>query len=372
MSPTPVRILFTGYAPVHFLCFQPIYERIKDYEGVDVKVSGGLRTKTADGVLYDEYGLYDPLGVERDRVLRVSEIQEMDFDLLFVANTNPIEPRSVGERVQLFHGISFRNKAVRKTATPPDHFFMVGPYMLRAFKFRKLVQSGDGRVVKIGFPKTDPLVDGSLSRDEVLNHFGFSGYRPVLTYAPTGAAHNSMAIMGEELIQRLQETGRYDLIIKPHDHSHDGVDWPSRLLQYEDEHTRVARADSDVIPSLFAADLLITDASSVSNEYALLDRPMVFLDTPDLFLRELQNPKGFFDLGTWGRKAGVVARNPDEALDAITDGLADPEAKSSVRKKMARDLFYNPGRATEAAVEWIVSHVGLDRQPLEPVAMAHP
>ena len=33
---------------------------------------------------------------------------------------------------------------------------------------------------------------------------------------------------------------------------------------------------------LFVADLLISDASSVSNEYALLDRPMVFLDVPKL------------------------------------------------------------------------------------------
>ena len=31
------------------------------------------------------------------------------------------------------------------------------------------------------------------------------------------------------------------------------------------------------------ADLLITDASSVANEYTLLDRPIVFIDVPELF-----------------------------------------------------------------------------------------
>ena len=35
------RILFTGYAPVHFVCFRPIYERLKRLPGVDVFVSGG-------------------------------------------------------------------------------------------------------------------------------------------------------------------------------------------------------------------------------------------------------------------------------------------------------------------------------------------
>ncbi|MFQ5523490.1 MAG: CDP-glycerol glycerophosphotransferase family protein [Acidimicrobiia bacterium] len=370
MSSSPVRILFTGYAPVHFLCFQPIYEQIKDYPGIEVKLSGGLRTKTPVGVRYNEFGLYGPFGVDRGRILTVEEIQQMDFDLLFVANTKPIEPRSVKERIQLFHGISFRNKAVRKAATPPDHFFMVGPYMLRAFRFRKLVQSGDSRVAKIGFPKTDPLVDGSLDRNEVLNRFGFSGYRPVVTYAPTGADHNSMATMGEELIQRLRESGKYDLIIKPHDHSHDGVDWPSRLARYEDEHTRLARADADVIPSLFVADLLITDASSVSNEFSLLDRPMVFLDTPELLLNEVENPKGLLDLGTWGRKGGLVARDPNEALDAVSESLAEPSRKASVRKKMARDLFYNPGQATQAAVNWLTEHIGLDREGVELATVA--
>lgn len=358
MSRLPLRILFTGYAPVHFLSFRPIYEQLSGEVGVDVKLSGGIRTKTPSETRYDASALYDPFGVARDRILTVAEIQEMDFDLLFVANTKPIEPRSVGERIQLFHGISFRNKAVRKTGVPPDHFFMVGPYMLRAFKFRKLLQSDDTRVVKIGFPKTDPLLDGSLDKNEILNHFGFGGYRPVVAYAPTGAENNSMVDMGEEVIRRLRSSGKYDLIIKPHDHSHDGIDWSERLAHFEDEHTRVARGDADVIPSLFLADLLITDASSVSNEYALLDRPIVFLDVPGLLLKELDNPKGLLDMGTWGTRYGLVARDPIEAMDAVAESFKAPNRQAAVRRKMVRDLFYNPGTATDAALSWLYDQPG--------------
>lgn len=67
-------VLFTGYAPVHFLCARPLCERLAGLPGVEVFVSGGLRTKTADGYTYDGPGMYGPLGVTKDRILSVSSL----------------------------------------------------------------------------------------------------------------------------------------------------------------------------------------------------------------------------------------------------------------------------------------------------------
>ena len=64
----------------------------------------------------------------------------------------------------------------------------------------------------------------------------------------------------------------------------------------------------DVILTLFAADLLITDASSVANEYALLDRPIVFLDVPEL-LAAAGGEGSAPDLETWGRRAARSSRD---------------------------------------------------------------
>jgi hypothetical protein len=30
------RILFAGYAPVHFICFQPLYRRLRRMRGIEV------------------------------------------------------------------------------------------------------------------------------------------------------------------------------------------------------------------------------------------------------------------------------------------------------------------------------------------------
>jgi CDP-glycerol glycerophosphotransferase (TagB/SpsB family) len=282
----------------------------------------------------------------------VDEIADLDVDVLFCANTAAISPRSAGRTIEIFHGMSFRNLAVRVENVGKDAYFLLGPYMRRAFAERGLLPDGDPRAVAVGFPKTDRLLDGSLDREAILAAEGLSGERPVVLYAPTGAKDNSLETMGEEMLRHLKQSGSFDVLVKLHDHPRDAIDWRARLAPLEDEHLRIARSP-DVIESLFAADLLISDASSVANEYALLDRPMVFLDVPDLIAYARARADSALDLETWGRRAGPVVAEPADVPAAVCDELAHPERRAEVRQAIARDLFYNPGRATEAATRWL-------------------
>lgn len=356
------RILFTGYAPVHFVCFRPLYESLARTPGFEVFLSGGLRseieTDEPDVMVrkHDAPGLYKRFGVPDDHILSVEEIAEQDFDVIFGANTNLILPRNVTTRVQIFHGISFRNKAVREENLGCDFYFMVGPYMHRRFADAGLLPPDDPRALKIGFMKTDALRNGTLSRQSLHKSLGFTGERPVLLYAPTGQKNNSMETMGEDVLTRLKSTNRYDIVIKLHDHPKDtSVNWFERLAPLEDEHFKVSR-DADVVPLLFAADLLITDASSVSSEYSLLDRPMVFLDVPKLLSKAAKG--GAMDTETWGRHCGDVVLAPEQICEVIDLAIREPRRHSQIRRAMASDLFYNPGSATQSAMKWLENHFG--------------
>ena len=350
-------VLFTGYAWVHFACFRPLYERLAEHEGVDVYVSGGLRSDAdveegEEGAkVYDLRGMYDPFGIPEDRMLTVEQIKERDFGVVFAANTKMILPRTTGCRIQIFHGISFRNKAVRDENAGADYYFMVGPYMRRAFAESGILPENDPRALKIGFPKTDRLLNGEVDRQGLMRRIGFTGRRPILVYAPTGQKKNSLETMGEEVIGNIAATGRYDLIIKPHDHPKNLINWDERLAPLLDEHTKIVR-DGDVIPLLLLADLLITDASSVSSEFALRDQPMVFLDVPDLLAKASALGGSRVDLKTWGRRCGVLVESASDVVDAIDSSLAYPFRYSEVRRSMSQDLFYNAGHATEAAMAW--------------------
>lgn len=347
-----MQVLFTGYAPVHFVCFQPLYRHLLRSPGVELWFSGGLRSETEAGLRHDPHALFTPFGIPAERILALDDIATRDFDLLFAANSKMISPRSVGKRIQIFHGISFRNRAVRGKNMGCDYYFVVGPYMLRKFMEAGLFTPDDPRALPIGFMKTDRLMNGELDRRQLLASHGFDGSRPVVLYAPTGLAQNSLETMGLEVIERLRASQSFDLLIKLHDHPKDtSVDWANLVARLEDEHTRLVR-DFDVIPPLFLADLLITDASSVASEYALLDRPMVFLDVPELLAGAVSKNGSMADLDCWGRRAGTIVGEPAQVVGTVEDALAHPERQGEIRRDMARDLFFHPGRATESAVAW--------------------
>ncbi|MDT4973629.1 MAG: hypothetical protein QOG22_3772 [Pseudonocardiales bacterium] len=352
------RILFTGYAPVHFVCFKPLFDALCDQPGIEVLVSGGIRYLDSDRVRqHDTAAMYDPFGLPPGSVIDVADLGEIDVDILFCSNTKPIKPRSYGMCVEIFHGVSFRNRAVRSERDAYDQYFVIGPYQHRRLLQRDVLHAGDSRGVPVGFPKTDRLLDGSLNRAATLTELGFSGERPVVLYAPTGAHNNSLETFGEDLIRRMGACTEWDFVVKPHDHPKAAINWFERLAPLENEHVRVLRA-ADAMPALHACDLLISDASSIANEYLLLDRPLVFLDVPEL-LAAAAGEDDRLDLETWGRKGGVIAPDASAAERAIADGLAHPEALSHVRRAIARDLFYNPGTATTVALDWLQAEVRL-------------
>ena len=348
-----IQVLFTGYAYVHFVCFRSLYRYLNLRSDVDLFVSGGLRTRDGNRYLYDARKMYRIFGVNQARILSVDQIKKRHFDLLFAANTNMILPGNAKTRIQIFHGVSFRNRAVRPKHCRCDYYFLTGPYMHRLFVKAGLLDKNDPRAVPLGFMKTDRLLNGELDRKSLLTQYGLTGQRPVLLYAPTGLQKNSLEIMGDEVVKGICAADKYDLLIKLHDHSkNNDIDWTRRLKPCLGAHCQIV-SDKDVIPLLYLSDLLITDASSVSNEYTLLDRPIVFLDVPELLTLAKMQEHSLMDLKTWGRKSGIIVKNPQKVAESIEYSLMNPHEYSEIRQAMARDLFYNPGQATPAAISWL-------------------
>ena len=352
----PRRVLFAGYAPVHFLCFLPVYERLVAGDPpLDVWLSGGFRRKTGGGDRVHEIaGFYDPFPVRRDRVVPFDEAREMEFDVAVCAHTSAtLLPRHAGRTVQIFHGVSFKNFAVRKKVLRYDLVCLPGRYHAERFREQGLIRPEGSTFLMTGFPKVDRMVAGDLDRDGLLRSAGLDPGRPTVLYAPTGGKHNSLETIGEEVVSAIGADGRWNLLVKPHDHPKRAIDWFARLAPLEGDRVRIVR-DLDVVDYLRAADLLLTDASSVAVEYTLMDRPMVFIDVPKL-LRNVLDRGAPLDLATYGRRIGRIARTPGEVVQEIQRGLEDPAAEGELRRAMARDVFHEPGDATgrvEEVVRW--------------------
>jgi len=277
------------------------------------------------------------------------------FDL-FVCPDIAMPARRTRRRVQVFHGVSFKGKAYSAKIHRYNHVFLIGEYMRRRFIEKGLFKEDDPALHRIGMPKTDPLLDGALDRTALLAELGLDPSRATVIYAPTWRRESSLNVEGEAVIDALAAMD-LNVLVKIHDHSRDPEtnrrDWGAWLDAREDARVRRVR-DPDIIPFLGAADLLVTDASSVANEFALLDRPILFMDVPDL----LKVYSVSADLDTWGRGIGTVVRGAGNLRAAAGRALSDPKAQSEIRRAAAADIFYNPGQATDAAVRTIYEILG--------------
>ena len=205
-------------------------------------------------------------------------------------------------------------------------------------------------------PKLDCLVDGSLKKDKIMSELNLDKSKPTLVYAPTWR-NSSLETNGIEIVEAL---GKMDInvLIKLHDHSYDlgltNTDWKKELERLKTPNMRIIR-NADSAPYLFVSDILLSDASSVANEYTVLDKPIIYFISPKIFERYGAGQ----DHKTWGTKAGTVVKTVEELNAAVKRSLENPGELSDVRQALANDLFYKPGTATQRAVEKIYELIDL-------------
>jgi hypothetical protein len=354
----PKRVLFSGYAPVHFLCFQPIYKILCRQDQMEIWLSGGFRRGQGDDLHYEIDGFYDGQSVEMDRIIPFDRAREQAFDAVVCAHTSDaLFPTHADRKVQIFHGVSFKNFAVRPKVLRYDYLCIPGSYHARRFRECGLVRPEGPSCLLTGFPKSDQIARPPIDRERLLRSIGLDPARPTVLFAPTGNKHNALEAVGREVISEIGARGEWNLLVKPHDHPKKQIDWFGELADLESDRVRVVR-DYDIVPYLCAADLLLTDASSVAVEYTLLDRPMVFIDVPKLFKNVVKRGAPL-DLETYGRKIGLVAQHAGDVVPAIEQALVDPCGQSESRRAMARDVFYDPGRAAERAASVVLHAAGL-------------
>ena len=358
-------VLFAGYAPVHFVCFLPVYRQLMQDQRIEVWLTGGFRRKSGQTIAYELKGLYDSFDVDSSQIISVEQARRKDFDVMVCACLSgdfiDLFRDSVGKTVEIFHGVSFKNLLVREKALRYDVLCLPGHYHASLYRKHGLIRADSSLCAITGFPKVDSLVSGTMDRERILRTLNVDPGKTTLLYAPTGGRQNSLEIMGEEVIKRVGTELAWNLLIKPHDHPKNRIDWFSRLAPFENERVRLVR-DNDVVPYMYAADLLISDASSVSVEYTLLDRPIVFLNVPSLLAKSKRQSKAL-DLETYGTKIGRCVESPEEVVGAIRESLDYPKRKSDIRKAAAQEIFYEPGHATGRVTGMILYAAGVEEAP---------
>jgi hypothetical protein len=269
-------------------------------------------------------------------------------------------------RVQMFHGVAGKWSHVYDRPDSSmrhwDRLFFINRRRLQNYLASGAIDSGSSAIRLVGMPKSDCLVDGSLTRDGVLVAKGMDPARPTVLYAPTWTRFSSLNAMGEEVIGGLVDAG-YRVLVKLHDNSLDpgflnsgGVDWIGRLEPVLARgHGHLIRS-GDASPWLVAADVLITDHSSIGFEYLLLDRPLIRIAMPQL-IAGADISTEYVDLMA---AASTTVEDTAEVLAAVDRALSHPAQGSDARRALAAELFHAPGKATDRAVDELYALLELD------------
>jgi len=280
----------------------------------------------------------------------------MRIDLFLSADPwNSPAMRRAYRRMNFFHGVAGKYDLDNPGHLPTgfDRYDRVA--FINVDRMRRYVDGGIVRpdaAVLVGYPKIDALVNGRYDAAAVRARFGLEMHRRTAIYAPTWSPASSLHLAGEAIVEDLVGAG-FNVLIKPHDLSFDpapkysgGIDWRKRLRGVERPGRVVLCEQADVSPLLAASDVMITDHSTVAFEFFLLDRPVIVFDAPDLPRVARINPERIALL----RSAATVVREASDVGTSCLEALAHPHRGAARRAAVTRDMFYDPGNATERAL----------------------
>jgi hypothetical protein len=278
------------------------------------------------------------------------------WDLVMTADAwNHTPVRRCRRRVQFFHGVAGKyGLDVPEQMREADlaRFDRVG--FINEDRMQRYVAAGlvsPHQAVLVGYPPADDLVNGCWSAESIRRSLAVDPRRTTVVYAPTFSVASSLHVAGPAIIAALLDAG-LNVIVKLHDrsmvadaHHTAGIDWPKQFASLANHPGFALARGPEIEPLLAAADALVTDHSTVGFEFALLDRPIVVFDAPQL-LRTARIDRGKWDLL---RSMAAVVRTPEETVAAVHAELKRPGERAVARRR-ARVLFAGPGTATTRAL----------------------
>lgn len=207
----------------------------------------------------------------------------------------------------------------------------------RAFRY-------EGRVLETGYPRNDLLSDPRRNeiRERVRRELGIPPGSPAVLYVPTwrDSSDFSLELDTKEFVERLDD---HFLLLRLHQLV------TSHLDLAPHPRIRDVSAHTDNRELFLAADVLITDYSSVMFDFAVTGKPMLF-HTYDLQTYRDDLRGFYFDFEN--EAPGPLLSKTDALIDALQN-LDDVTSRYAPAYAAFRERFCNleDGRASERVIE---------------------
>lgn len=248
-----------------------------------------------------------------------------------LAPGNFMDFRLPGIKVQLFHGLGVEKSSHYKIRHFFDVYCTSGPFVTQRFlelkrKFKYF------EVLETGWPKVDHILGYPVAE---LSKKAIPWEKKIILFAPT---HSRKMQSTSELMKIIP------LLIRKNEF------WLIKFHELMDKEmvndfklslsgSTMIIKDHDITPYLHAADVLISDTSSVFYEFMLLNKPVISYKTQSRFDK------------------GINISDPTILRDAIDWSLKNPLAHSEQRKAHLKEINpYLDGRISERLIDRLVEN----------------
>lgn len=195
----------------------------------------------------------------------------------------------------------------------------------------------DSSIIRpLGTPRTDVYFNEYFvkkQREELTEVFPEIGDRKIILYAPTfrgnkvSESYNEIKLDFERM--KNEFGNEYALVLKLHPFTAEKFSLSDEEKEKYGNFVFNASTKIEIETALCAADILISDYSSLIFEYALLNKPMLFYAYD---LEEYKRDRSFyFEYESF--VPGKIVRNNDEIIDSIKNGDFEAEKIEAFREK---------------------------------------
>ena len=261
------------------------------------------------------------------------------------------------EYIYIPHGIDSLNMTMRKASMNNyDSVFVTGKYQREeAEKTNELYHLTNRKIVDWGYSLLDDMIlDYKKSKKK-------PSKTKTIMIAPSWQKDNIIDLCLDNLLKPL-EGKEYEVIVRPHPqqvrHMRDAFE--KMKEKYAGTNITI-QTDFSNTSSVFDADVLIGDWSSIGFEYAFTtEKPVISIDTPMKIMNPEYQKIDVPPINIWGREEiGQVVKLKDvKKIDkVVAEMLKNGNVYKKKIQKLRQETVYNLGNSAEVGAEYIINKV---------------
>jgi CDP-glycerol glycerophosphotransferase (TagB/SpsB family) len=261
----------------------------------------------------------------------------------------------VSKWVDVWHGGGFkqanRENRLRKYY---DLGFVTSIFLKKCYSKRSNVS----RKIKVtGNPRTDVLIKRKLSKQRILKEINISTHRKNVLYAPTvrEGYHRNFLLADKAIFDEIETfctLNNCNFLVRMHplwleENPQQKKKLKEKIRRYKHIFDFSPEKYPDVQPILYVTDVLVTDWSSITSDFLLLNRPIIWLD--------INLPKEAFFCITPEDRVGYIIENKKDLFGKLKEALFTPKSFEEERSKVIRKFYAHlDGKSSERCAQEIL------------------